>query len=151
MTTANLTLLTGALCAALAASGAGAAGVYRCEVDGRVTYSQTRCAPNAARVEVDTSPTGLGGPLSSGAAAMVDNFDQRMLAGSGRVAPGMNRQRVEDAWGSPTRINRSISGGAVREQWVYRYGRGVPTQYVYVENGRVVSVTENPDPTNLND
>lgn len=45
-------LLMLGLIAALVATPVGAA--YKCVVDGKVTFSQTRCAPEAERVELDT-------------------------------------------------------------------------------------------------
>lgn len=38
----------------------------------------------------------------------------------------------------PDRINRTVTEHGVREQWVYRVGQ-YDTQYVYFENGRIVS------------
>ncbi|WP_428348633.1 DUF2845 domain-containing protein [Methylonatrum kenyense] len=46
---------------------------------------------------------------------------------------------VREAWGTPTRTNRTNSSSGIREQWIYRYGPG-RANYVYLENGRVTSI-----------
>lgn len=60
-----------------------------------------------------------------------------VLAGKIRLA--MTAEMVREAWGRPTRINRTITAAGVREQWVYeRLGGG--SGYVYVENGIVTGI-----------
>jgi hypothetical protein len=46
-----------------------------------------------------------------------------------KVFIGMTAEQACMSWGKPKDINRTISGGNVREQWVYR-GRS----YLYFEN-----------------
>ena len=38
-------------------------------------------------------------------------------------------------WGTPRRINKTVTAGSTREQWVYN-----DTQYVYITNGVVSAV-----------
>jgi hypothetical protein len=59
-----------------------------------------------------------------------------------RVAIGHSAAQVREAWGEPTRINRSIHTGRTYEQWVYRGADAHSTQYVYLENGVVTSMQE---------
>lgn len=51
----------------------------------------------------------------------------------GRVQIGMTADMVREAWGAPTRINRTGTASRIMEQWVY--GR----TYVYLTNGRVTA------------
>ena len=57
---------------------ASAGNIYRCEVDGHVTFSQTSCpgADTTERVEVDIDPVGTSG-LREGERAMLDGVRAR--------------------------------------------------------------------------
>ncbi len=54
------------------------------------------------------------------------------------VSIGMTKQDVLDSkWGSPTKINRTVTSYGIREQWVYRqYSRG----YLYFEGDILTSI-----------
>lgn len=56
-----------------------------------------------------------------------------------KVAIGMTKVEVVYAWGSPSDINRTITGGNTHEQWVFGnpiYG----ANYVYFDNDTVTSI-----------
>lgn len=55
-----------------------------------------------------------------------------------RVMVGMTGEQVQAAWGRPTNINRTVSGGGTREQWIYRRGR-LQSNYVHLDDGVVQS------------
>ena len=54
-------------------------------------------------------------------------FRQAILSGNIRI--GMTTSMVEASWGTPTKRNRTVTAGAVDQQWVYGTGSG--TVYVY--------------------
>jgi len=54
-----------------------------------------------------------------------------------RIQVGMNPTMVREAWGAPKAINRTTTGNAIREQWVYG-----PGHYVYFENGIVLAIDQ---------
>lgn len=51
-----------------------------------------------------------------------------------QVVVGMNSDMVRASWGSPDRINTTVTAAGTREQWVYGL------DYVYIENGLVNSI-----------
>lgn len=55
----------------------------------------------------------------------------------GMVTVGMPGSGVLIAWGAPRKVNRTLAGESVSEQWIYSRER-----YVYVDNGFVRSVQE---------
>lgn len=52
------------------------------------------------------------------------------------VRIGMSKEDVMRSWGTPTRLNRSLSAAGETEQWVYE-GYRFRTQYVHFVDGRV--------------
>lgn len=53
----------------------------------------------------------------------------------GSLLMGMTPEQVRMSWGEPKEINNTITGNAVREQWVYLGG-----SYLYFTNGKLKSV-----------
>ncbi len=56
-----------------------------------------------------------------------------------KVGRGMTPEHVRQSWGAPARVNSRIGSYGKREQWVYE--RDGATQYVYIDNGKVSSVS----------
>lgn len=138
------------------------AAVYRCEVGGRVVFTDQPCAPAAPSADLP--------PLNTVNADTVDHeaarrYDQRETAKAhayarandawledyearqerrkavrkalveGRVVRGMTPAEVQHAWGLPTRRNDSDHA---RQRWVYVNGRA--RQIVEFADGVVVRV-----------
>jgi len=56
------------------------------------------------------------------------------LIDEGKIQLGMTKEMVEDSWGKPNDIRRSVGSWGVHEQWIY--GDYV---YIYIENDIVTS------------
>ena len=51
---------------------------------------------------------------------------------SGKVWKGMSTEMVTDSWGTPEKINRSISSSIVKEEWIYR------NTWLFFESDRLI-------------
>ena len=51
---------------------------------------------------------------------------------SGKVWKGMSTEMVSDSWGTPEKINRSISSSIVKEEWIYR------NTWLFFESDRLI-------------
>jgi phosphomannomutase len=51
---------------------------------------------------------------------------------SGKIWKGMNSEMVKDSWGSAQKINRTINGNTVQEEWLYK------TTWLYFENNTLM-------------
>ncbi len=51
---------------------------------------------------------------------------------AGKIWKGMTTQMVQDSWGNPRKINRSISGNFVKEEWIY------VNTWLYIENNTLI-------------
>lgn len=51
----------------------------------------------------------------------------------GQIWLGMTKEMVEDSWGKPSEVNRSVGSWGVKEQWVYY------NSYLYIRNGILTS------------
>ena len=49
------------------------------------------------------------------------------------AAKGMNREEAQAAWGNPDKVDKVITSGATKEQWVY------PSNMLYFVDGEVES------------
>jgi len=56
------------------------------------------------------------------------------LVDEGKIQLGMTKEMVEDSWGKPDDINRSVGSWGVHEQWIYSSGT-----YLYFENSKLTS------------
>lgn len=117
---------------------------YKCMVDGKVTYQQAKCNGGAP---VNTSGAGNGDPLASASVRLqqeVAVYKRRDAVEEAisqqRVIPGMTSEEALKSWGRPTKINRTVTAGGSREQWVYRNEEIGNDRYVYVENGTVRTI-----------
>lgn len=111
---------------------------------GKVSYQEHPCSnSDTSSQKVNTAPAvSSGADDAAGQERLAkikhDNakFDAMM---DGRVMRGMSQEQVRNAWGNPSKINKSIGSYGVHEQWVYERGRG-GSQYIYFENGAVSSM-----------
>ena len=51
---------------------------------------------------------------------------------SGKIWKGMNSEMVKDSWGTSQKINRTINGNTVQEEWIYK------TTWLYFENNTLI-------------
>jgi len=139
--------------------------VFRCNVDGRMVYSDQPCGskPDVVRI----APASSAPPAVVIQSDLLRQADERAAREAVRrkealeegerrrqaqklrdemeeasreksVTLGMDEQLVKGAWGEPDRINKSIDGRGAWEQWIYERGRH-KKQYVHFLNGKVVS------------
>ena len=118
----------------------------------RAQYANT--APETLRQIKATSPIALQRQLAEEALNKRTESDIAHYLAEGKIRRsmvpsirnrqvklGMNGLEVQLAWGPPDRNNETVSVyGGRREQWVYRYAQ-FRSQYVYLENGRVTSIS----------
>lgn len=57
------------------------------------------------------------------------------LIQKGKVVSGMSKKECELSWGVPQKINRTISGNILSEQWVYS-----TSSYLYFKNGVLTTI-----------
>lgn len=98
--------------------------------DGKVSYQEAPCAGAQGAQELKVPAV----PSTSDQEARFNNS-----IAVGKIMVGMTAAQVRRAWGEPTKINVTVSGGGRTEQWVYR-GKNFRDDYVYLENGTVRSV-----------
>lgn len=132
--------------------------VYRCTVDGRTVFSDQPCAEEGNVQEVRIFDHGPSAEDAAAARARANALRERTAAeqaqgeaqrefnrqvtnaiAARRVLVGMTADDVRRSWGEPGKINRSVSGSSVREQWVYDRGN-YRMQYVYLTNGEVTGI-----------
>ena len=64
---------------------------------------------------------------------------ERVVEGS--ISPGMTREQVQESWGKPYEINRTLNlGQEPIEQWVYKIG-SFNFNFVYFMGGICVSIS----------
>jgi hypothetical protein len=51
---------------------------------------------------------------------------------AGKIWKGMNAEMVKDSWGTAERINRSISGNIIKEEWIFK------STWLYFENNTLI-------------
>jgi hypothetical protein len=112
---------------------------YRCTVDGKVVYQQSRCANGVA---VDTSGAGTANTTSPGAIQAnreVAQYKRKQRVeeaiANGQIFIGMTAAEVRQSWGNPTSINRTHTANSTSDQWVYGSGA-----YAYLADGVVTAV-----------
>ncbi len=111
----------------------GYAQVYRCTVDGKVSFSDTPCRDGHEVITAPTSPRD-GIPLNPQAEANL-----------GHVVVGQTPQQVQQAWGAPKtkRIDTDATGKT--ERWIYDRPGG--SAMVNFTDGKVASLNEQQGPT----
>lgn len=147
-----------ALVIAFATADASAAKLNKCvDSSGHVTFTQTACPGGLAGEAITVHQGGAGmslGPAGTsfatppaiseaeepvggqvnvigGGSACDGGSDQEIRTAIVRrqVYEGMTAKQATQAWGSPSKINRSSSGS---DQWVY-YRDGAEMQFIYVD------------------
>jgi YD repeat-containing protein len=104
--------------------------VFRCVVDGRVTYSDRPCGSAVARVPIENAPaTKPDGPLTL-----------QQEADLGRVTVGMTPQQVEQVWGKPAEISSEKDSTGTTERWTYN--RSGETTIVTFLAGKVTKIAK---------
>lgn len=147
----------GAVLAALPTTST-AAPVYRCEIEGRVVYTDRPCGQGAAPRQLPALVTLPAAPpteltmergrreaeareahdresaawLKAHEAGKVEEARMRAAVDEGRILKGMSADQVRRALGSPDEVERS----GPSEEWIY--GSGKARQTVAFENGKVV-------------
>ena len=111
--------------------------------DGVVRYQQTPCPGGKP---VNMSGVGEADFTSQGALQARREVAQQQRASdvqaninTGRVGVGMTSLEAFQAWGSPSRVNSTVTARGSSQQWVYRRERGA-ADYVYVTDGVVTAV-----------
>lgn len=113
----------------IAVSGAAAAEVYRCTIDGRVVYSDHPCGSQSTKIEIEP------------ALAPKPNEAQRLQneANLGRVVVGMTPAQTEQAWGRPREISSENDKTGSVERW--SYDRTNSVAIVQFEGGKVAKIS----------
>lgn len=119
-------------------------GINKCtDKNGKVTYQEHSCSnSDSSSQAVKTAPSLSTGDDAAGQArlAKIKSDNAKFYAMiDGKVMRGMSDSQVQNAWGRPSKINRSVGSYGAHEQWVYDRGRN-GSQYVYFENGVVISM-----------
>ena len=128
------------------ASAAEAQDVHTCMGPDGVTYQSAPCA--AGDQEQAFAPVGSGARQRDGS-SMLRARQRNRYAGTPFAAKtltiGMTDTQVLNlpGWGRPDQIQRTRSKRAWREQWTYQGARS-DHQFLYFENGRLVSREEPP-------
>ncbi|MDO3722238.1 DUF4124 domain-containing protein [Marinobacter sp. chi1] len=126
------------------------AAIYKCEVGGKVSFTDEPCGDAAERVQVDAPPKS-GMRLDTGtdietyqpsklrkkeskptSCAYINSTELKTLIIKERLKTGMKPEHVRKSWGAPTSIN--TSSGSV--QWAYHWPTG-NSNYVYFKDGCV--------------
>jgi len=107
------------------------ADVYRCMVDGRITYTDRPCS-GATTVRIEAAP-----PPPAEARA---NFQTE--ASMGRVVVGMPQTQVEQAWGKPKEVSTEKDDKGTTEHWTFV--RGSEMHDVAIQDGRVKKIVSRP-------
>lgn len=117
---------------------------FKCVFGGATVYQQQQCDGGKP---VNTSGAGRADPNSSAAIQLqrdIANVKWRDKVNDAitrsQVMVGMTAEDVVRSWGRPEKINRTMTARVTREQWVYRRGGIGNDQYVYLENGVVVTL-----------
>lgn len=133
--------------AALAVSPAWA--VNKCTgPDGAVVFQDAPCVGKGEVVRIIGA--GQADPSSQGAQYWKREASRQKRTAAveeaiaqGKVSIGMTTDEVLSSWGKPSKINKTITTGGTKEQWVFQRGQS-KTQYVYLDNG-VVRTIQSPE------
>jgi outer membrane protein assembly factor BamE (lipoprotein component of BamABCDE complex) len=114
----------------LVLSGPLGAEVFRCTIDGRVTYSDRPCGTSAAKVVIEDAPT----PKDA------DALTLQQQANLGRIAVGMTARQVEQVWGKPAELASEKDTTGTTERWIYN--RSGETTTVQFQSGKVTKISK---------
>lgn len=110
---------------------ASAADVYRCVVNGRVTYADHPCGGKATQIDITPAHP-----------ALADSAESKLQseANAGRVLVGMSTRQVTQAWGKPFDVMTEKDAQGTHEQWAYtRSGENFAVRF---DNGKVAKITQ---------
>jgi hypothetical protein len=119
-----LTAVWVSLCATASAE------VFRCTIDGRVTYSDRPCGTAAAKVVIESAP----------ALKDADALTLQQQANLGHIAVGMTPQQVEQVWGKPAELASEKDTTGTTERWIYN--RSGETTTVQFQSGKVAKIAK---------
>ena len=119
---------------------------YRCTADGKTTYQQEPCA-GGRKVIVSNAATLSDQPVESSQEqarrqiAWAKRQTQVDIAVAERtIFIGMTQAEVVKSWGSPHKVNQTLSARGSSEQWIYKYPGVGNDRYVYLDNGVVRAI-----------
>jgi hypothetical protein len=116
----------------IAPPAADAGGVYRCNADGRIEYTDRPCG-DANAVTIDPGRAGI---VLAQMHAVDANASEPSTAAP--VVPGMSPKAVYATMGRPRDMNVRLEGITPTERWWYRTPDGMLT--VTFKHGRVATV-----------
>lgn len=97
--------------------------------DGSVSYQEAPCSGSAKGQELKVQKEPEAQPIQ---AAYSNAIAQ------GKIMIGMTAEQARRAWGSPSKVNRTVTAYSATEQWVYDHGN-YRSSYIYLEDGKVRS------------
>ena len=127
--------------------------IFKCVVDGEVTYSASPCAEDAKEMDnlryvpssklakpkadqpAEDKGEGDAPTLDDGTGA---DSDIGSVKEGDPVTVGMTPKQVRVAWGEPVQIGKTRTSKVQKEQWVYNRPEG--RRLVYISEGKVISV-----------
>lgn len=117
--------------------------IYRCDENGKTTYSERPCSNTAKKTNISSSPS--GGTLASANERrrlfLLKHKDIKPVYQSaieaGVVIPGMTEEQALASLGEPTKRNLTQTRNRSFWQWVYEGPLG-NSSYIYIEDGVVV-------------
>lgn len=142
------------------------AAVYKCRIDGRLSFSDKPCRAEQAPAALPAAVVVASGPRadllgahqrrrqrlaeanSQASQDWLENYQQRkaqaerVRAGvvGGKVVRGMDARDVQFVLGQPDRVSSTSSGGSERQQWTYlEQGRSTVVKF---HDGSVASVRQ---------
>ena len=115
----------------LFAASTASAEIFRCIVDGRVTYADHPCGGKVTQLEIAPAP-----PVA------VESAERKLEAeaNAGRVLVGMSTRQVTQAWGKPADVVTEKDAQGTHEQW--NYARSGESFAVRFDDGKVAKVTQ---------
>jgi hypothetical protein len=112
-------------------SGTATAEIFRCIVDGRVTYSDRPCGSAAAKVQIESAAV----PPKA-----AEELTLQQEANLGHVVVGMTPQQVEQVWGRPAEIANEKDATGATDRWTYN--RSGESTVVTFQAGKVAKIAK---------
>jgi len=107
------------------------ADVFRCVIDGRVTYTDRPCLGTTVPIANAVAAPAISGPA---------DHKLQVEASSGHVVVGMTMSQVRQAWGDTEDVMLETDVQGPHEQWNYsRNGRNFMLRF---DDGKVARITE---------
>lgn len=116
--------------------------------DGKVVFQDLPCAGQGEKMDVRPASGYADEQDAQDAQAVVQKLqaDNQMAEAIRTHEPlvGMTRAQLQEAMGTPTKVNANNYGGVQEEQMIYE--RPIETWYVYTRAGVVTSIQHRPGP-----